>query len=160
MDDPTDPSAPAWSASPTMKAKQAVQRHVNALLDALAPERALTRRDAAELRVETHRTPTRCVLQAANAAVSVSFFSESQSEGALGELHVVVWQGVVTRRGAGQAKDRATEVKEMVLFPIEEPPDERVWRATDGTEFDTASLAANCLALLEQQISVGGEKEL
>jgi hypothetical protein len=26
-----------------------------------------------------------------------------------------------------------------------------VWRAADGTEFDTATLAARCIALLEEQ---------
>jgi len=36
--------------------------------------------------------------------------------------------------------------------PIEAPADDNVWRAVDGTEFDTAALAARCIALLEEQI--------
>jgi len=39
-----------------------------------------------------------------------------------------------------------------VLRPIEAPRDDCVWRAADGTEFDTAGLAARCIALLEEQI--------
>ena len=43
-------------------------------------------------------------------------------------------------------------VRDLVLYPIERPSDDCVWRATDGTEYDTASLAAHCVALLEEQI--------
>jgi hypothetical protein len=46
----------------------------------------------------------------------------------------------------------AKEVKELVVRPIEGPTDENVWRAVDGTEFDTDSLAARVIALLEEQI--------
>jgi hypothetical protein len=151
MDDPTDPTAPPWSAAPSVKEKNAVQRNVVALLDELAPERVLTRGDQLKLRVEQHRTPTGCVLQAAKAALTVSWFVGAGTE--LGELHIVVWRGVVTRRGAPTKRDGATQVKEVVLYPIERPTDDRVWRATDGTEFSTASLAARCLELLEEQIS-------
>ena len=42
-------------------------------------------------------------------------------------------------------------VKELILRPIEAPADENVWRAIDGTEFDTDALAARVIALLEEQ---------
>jgi hypothetical protein len=35
---------------------------------------------------------------------------------------------------------------------VERPRDEAVWRAADGTTYDTATLAAHCLALLQDQI--------
>jgi hypothetical protein len=44
-------------------------------------------------------------------------------------------------------------VKEVVLRPIDRPSDDFVWRATDGTEYDTAALVAQCLAMLEEQIA-------
>ena len=45
------------------------------------------------------------------------------------------------------------------LRPIEPRGDVCLWRATDGTRYDTASLAAKCLALLDAQIGLGsGEK--
>ena len=135
-----------------MKAKTAVQRSVTALLDELAPERVLKRVERLPGPVEQHRTPTGCVLQAAQAAVSVSWFSDSADDAVLGELRVIAWRGTVTRRGAPPTRRRATLVSELVLHPIQPPADECLWQATDGTQYDTASLAAKCLALLEEQI--------
>lgn len=150
MDDPAE--ARAWSAGPSVKAKNAVQRMVVALLDELAPEKVLTRGDRIKLRVEQHRTPTSCVLQAETAALTISWFSDAESDAPFGELHVVVWRGVVTRRGAPPTRDGATIIKDLVLFPIEPPSGDRVWRTTDGKEYSTATLGAECLALLEEQI--------
>ncbi|MGH7651967.1 MAG: hypothetical protein ACREMS_09005 [Gemmatimonadaceae bacterium] len=148
------PSPSPWKAPPSSKVKNAVQRAVTALLDELAPERVLKRGEQIALRVEPHRTPNGCILQAPKAAVSVSWFSGSVSE-VLGELRVMVWRGVVSRRGSPRQREGATIVNEITLHPIEDPSDERVWRATDDTEYDTASLAAMCNRLLEQQEKAG-----
>ena len=104
--------------------------------------------------VEQHRTPSGCVLQAADCAVSVSWFADATKEAVLGELHVLVWRGKVTRRGHAQPAKGATMIADLILRPIEPPSDECLWEANDGTRYDTASLAARCLALLEAQISV------
>src|SRR2546428_10195094 len=129
MNDPTDPIGPSWSASPTTKAKNAVQRSVTALLDELAPERVLKRVEQLPGTVEQHRTPTGCVLQAATAAVSVSWFADAGNDAVLGELHIIVWRGTVTRRGAPKSRKGATIVAELVLRPIEPPADDCIWRA-------------------------------
>src|SRR6185503_13890512 len=154
MDDPSKPATP-WTASRSAKEKNAVQRAVTALLDELAPERVLKRVE--QLRVgggvEQHRTPSGCVLQAAKAAVTVSWFADPGDDSPLGELHVVVWKGVVSRRGTRPRPEGATAVKELVLRPIENPTNETVWRAKNGAEYDSASLAAHTLALLEEQVS-------
>ena len=150
MADPTESGARPWSAGPSAKARNAVQRSVTALLDELAPERVLTRGEQIRLPVEQHRTPTGCVLQSASAAVSVSWFAEATAEAELGELRVIVWKGVVSRRGS--KPERATMVKELVLHPVERRAEETLWRATDGTEYDTTALAAHCVALLEAQM--------
>lgn len=152
MDDPSNPIVP-WSASRSAKEKNAVQRSVTALLDELAPERVLKRVEHLQGAIEQHRTPTGCVLQAPNAAISVSWFADAATEAPLGELHVLVWNGVVARRGARRKAEGAKMTSELVLRPIEAPADDCVWRATDGTDYDTAALAARCLALLEHQIS-------
>jgi hypothetical protein len=146
-----EPADSPRSTAPTYRAKNAVQRSVTALLDELAPERVLRRIDQLPGPVEQHRTPNGCVLQAANCAVSVSWFPEESRGGRLGELHVLVWKGTVARRGATSAKKGATLQTEYVLHPIEPPADDCLWRATDGSQFDTASLAARCLSLLEEQ---------
>jgi hypothetical protein len=152
MNDSSDRTGPKWSASPSAKAKAAVQRSVTALLDELAPERVLKRIGQFEGRVEQHRTPTGCVLQAADCAVSISWFADATKDAALGELHVVVWRGKVARRGAARSPKGATVIADLVLRPIEPPADDCLWQTTDGTRYDTASLAAKCLALLEAQI--------
>ena len=61
---------------PTIKERNAVQQEVGRLLDAFAPERAAHRMGAKE-DVERHRTPRGCILQAANGAVTVSWFPDS-----------------------------------------------------------------------------------
>jgi hypothetical protein len=153
MDNPSDPVVPPWTRAPSAKAKNAVQRSVTALLDELAPERVLTRGEQLRPPIEQHRTPTGCVLQAAAAAVSVSWFADAGTDAPLGELHVVVWRGIVSRRGSPARPEGATIVMQMELRPVERPSGDPVWRATDGTEYDTTSLAAHCIALLEEQIS-------
>jgi hypothetical protein len=155
MHEPPDRPAPQWSASPNAKARLAVQRSVTALLDALAPERVLKQLDRTPARVEQHRTPSGCVLQAADCAVSVSWFAEATKEGSLGELHVVVWRGKVTRRGNPSPK-KATVIADVILHPIDPPADDCVWKATDGTRYDTSRLAERILALLEEQIGRQG----
>ena|SRR5688500_15693676 len=151
MNDPVDPSAAPWTAARSPKAKNAVQRNVTALLDELAPEKVLSRADPLKLVIEEHRTPSGCVLQGPSAALSISWFPDSDDAG---ELHVVVWRGIVSRRGAPPPREQAVAVKELVLFPIEASADDKVWRTADGARYDTASLAAYCLALLEEEIGV------
>jgi len=104
--------------------------------------------------VEQHRTPTGCVLQAADCAVSVSWFADA-TQAVFGELHVLVWRGKVARRGKPRPAKGATIIADLVLRPIEPPADDCQWQATDGTRYDTASLAAKCLALLEAQVRAG-----
>lgn len=154
MEDSTNSPSTSWTASPTAKQKNAVQRAVTALLDELAPERVLKRAEQLRGPVEQHRTPNGCVLQAATAAVSVSWFPEAANDALLGELHVVVWSGIVSRRGSPKRPEGATVTRELVLRPVDKPSDELVWRAEDGGMYDTAALAARCLALLEEQMTV------
>jgi hypothetical protein len=151
MNEPSDHQKKPWTASPTAKEKNAVQRAVTALLDELAPERVLKRVESAKGSVEQHRTPTGCVLQAPTAAVSVSWFVDADTPTDLGELQIVVWRGTVTRRGVRHKPGAATLVSEHALHPVPNPADDRVWQATDGTRYDSPGLAAYCAALLEEQ---------
>ncbi len=157
MTEPSDetPHSPlsSWRTPASAKAKNAVQRAVTALLDELAPERVLTRSTRLPGAVEQHRTPSGCVLQAPMAAVSVSWFAATSDDLALGELHVVVWNGVVTRVGTPKRREGATLVSETVLKPNDRPLDGIVWRTADGSEYDTAGLAAFCTKLLDDQVA-------
>lgn len=155
MDESSKAQASPRPTPPTNKAKAAVQRLVNGLLDELAPERTLTRSERVPVAVEQHRSPTGCVLQAADYAVSVSWFDESKGE-TLGELHVIVWRGTVARRGATRHTKGATIISEIVLHPIEPPEGDYVWRATDGTRYDSIGVIAKILSLLQEQTSSAG----
>ncbi|MEO8575859.1 MAG: hypothetical protein ABI556_04125 [Gemmatimonadales bacterium] len=157
MENSETPTALQWGSSQSAKEKTAVLRNVNALLDALAPERALKRADAIKGPVDQHRTPNGCVLQGQGGAVSVSWFLDSRSRDTLGELHVNVWRGVVSRGGSSYRKaERATLVSELVLTPITGSLVDCVWRAEDGTEYDTASLVTHCTDLLQGQVAAAG----
>jgi hypothetical protein len=155
VSDDTERTSAQWSTSPSAKARTAVMRSVTALLDELAPERVLTRVEQLKGPVEQYRSPSGCVLQAATAAVSVTWFPEAAKEGILGELHVVVWHGRVTRRGVPKPPKAATVAGELVLHPTERPADEPVWETKEGEQFTTASLSARILELLEKQVNTG-----
>src|SRR5438067_8418362 len=93
----------AWTTPPSVKERTGVQRAVDRLLDALAPERTVTRAPRLPrlpLPVERHRTPRGCILQAPGAAVSVSWFPDAATDAAFGELQVIAWRGTVSRPGS------------------------------------------------------------
>lgn len=137
---------------PTTKERNAVQRAVTTLLDVLAPERATTRAPREPVPIEQHRTPNGCVLQAATAALSVSWFPDGANLAAIGELQVVLWRGVAFRRGSARRPDGAVVVRELTVRPVEHPSDAFIWRTDDGATHDTEGLAAYCLALLKAQM--------
>src|SRR6478672_6952965 len=112
MSDASDSRSAGWSAPTTTKDRNAVQRSVTRLLDLLAPERATTRSERAPSQIEPYRTPSGCVLQAPTAALSVSWFPGGASSTDLGELHVVLWRGGVTRRGSGVPRESASVIRE------------------------------------------------
>lgn len=141
------------NAPPTVKEKGAVQRAVTNLLNTLAPERATKRTESVPVPIEQYRTPSGCVLQAATAALSVSWFPDAATDAGLGELQVVLWRGVVTRRGAGATRERATLVSEMNLRPVEDSIDASEWRdKADRAIYDIRRLADYCLTLLKEQM--------
>ena len=154
MDHPANPASQR-ATPPTAKEKNAVQRAVNALLDTLAPERATTRADRLPLRIEPHRTPSGCVLQAPTAAVSLSWFPDAGNGASLGELQIFLWRGVVSRRGSAPNPDGAVVVQEFALRPVDQAGTDCLWRTVDGegATYTTDALAAYCLALLEEQMN-------
>ena len=142
-----------WGASPSTKSKNTVQRSVTALLDALAPERLIKNVDRPQApgTVEQHRTPSGCVLQATDCAVSVSWFPAATEDAVLGELHVLTWSGKVARRGVPRGLKHATLLSELVLRPIEPAVDDCVWSA-NGARYDNTALAAQVMSLLQTEI--------
>ncbi|MGZ8411896.1 MAG: hypothetical protein ACXW05_04130, partial [Gemmatirosa sp.] len=146
-----------WAAPPSQKTRNNVKRAVDRLLDALAPERVVKRAPRIPVPVERHRTPRGCVLQAAAAAVSVTWFPDAATDMAFGELQVTAWQGVVSRPGSAHREpEGATVTSETTLVPVAGGPDGWAWRAAGGTVYDTEALVAHCAALLEAQVTAAG----
>lgn len=139
---------------PTTKQKAAAQRAVKTLLDLLAPERTPTRAPRQPVAIEQHRTPSGCVLQAPTAALSVSWFPEGGEIDSLGELQVVLWSGVASRRGSPPRPEGAVVVRELDIRPVEDASDAFMWRTDDNTTYDTEGLASFCLSLLKEQMLV------
>jgi hypothetical protein len=140
---------PSRPAPPTLKERNAVQRSVDRLLDVLAPEKALRRGESPTLAVEAHRTPSGCVLQGPTTALSVSWFADASEDLTLGELQIVLWRGTVARRGVARPPKGAVVERELVLHPADAALDGCVWKAVDGQRFDSESLAAYCVGLLD-----------
>lgn len=140
-----------FGGPPSAKSRLAVQRAVNALFETLAPENAAPRATGTAPGVERYHTPNGVVLQAPASAVSVSWFPDTASEVELGELQVIVWKGVVQRRGAAPRRDRAVVTREEVLRPVETAPERFEWQDGDGTGYSSDALSAHCLELLAAQ---------
>ena len=154
MENSLNHSYDARTTPPTAKEKNSVQRSVTALLDTLAPERTATRGDRAPVHVEQHRTPTGCVLQAPTAALTVRWFADTSNDSAFGELHVVLWRGVVSRRGSAPTPDGASVIRELSFRPVDQTSDSAAWRSSDGETYAVSALADHCLALLKAQMLV------
>lgn len=163
MEDTNDPSEltdldaiPGRGGPPTAKERTGVQHAVVRLLDALAPERAAGRVSAPSDAIERFRTPRACILQAPAGAVTVSWYADAASDASFGELQVVAWRGTVSRPGSAQRVGGAVVVGELALHPVEGVAGQWIWRATDGTTYDTDALAAHCLALLQERMADAG----
>ena len=139
------------NAPRTSKERNDVQRSLTKLLDSLAPERATSRSERAPEQIERYRTPTGCVLQAPTAALSLAWFPGPASGWELGQLHVVLWRGSVSRRGGGASRENASVIREWTLRPVELSPGH--WREDgDGAVYDLEGLTEHCLALLNTQV--------
>ena len=122
------------------------------LLDDLAPERATPRATRPVAAIQQHRKPNGCILQADAAALSITWYPVADDQDRVGELQVILWKGVVSRRGAAKGETPPEVIHQEVLNPIEQPADESVWSSRTGAVYSTDGLAAHCRALLEQQI--------
>lgn len=122
------------------------------LLDELAPERAAARTVKPVESIEAHRSPNGCILQAENAALTVTWYADATDQDRVGELQVMLWRGVVSRRGGAPVRTPAEVVRQEVLNPIEEPADEFTWKSREGAVYTTSGLAEYCLKLLTTQM--------
>ena len=122
------------------------------LLDELAPERATARVTRPAEPIEAHRSPNGCILQAENAALTVTWYADAADQDRVGELQIMLWRGTVSRRGGADVRTPAEVIRQEVLMPIEQPTDESIWRSREGLVYSTPALAAYCLKLLTTQM--------
>ena len=144
----------AWADRPTVAQRTSVQQAVNRLFELLVPQKPPTRRDDPAAATQRHRSPTGCILQGADLAVSVSWFADSANDLTLGELQLIAWRGQVSRPGAARRPGTgpgATPIYQEALTPIDGGVGTGwVWRDAAGTTYDNAALAARCEALLAE----------
>jgi hypothetical protein len=138
--------------APTSKERNGFQREATRLLDELAPEKASPRATRASESIEAHRSPNGCILQAENAALTVTWYADASDQDRVGELQIMLWRGVVSRRGGTPVRTPPVIVRQEVLNPIEQPVDESIWKSREGTLYTTPGLAEYCLKLLNTQI--------
>ena len=129
-----------------------MEREVMRLLELLAPEPSATRDRKPVPDIQQHRTPNGCILQASDAALSVTWYSEADDQDRVGELQIVLWRGVVSRRGSIKTGAPPVLIRQEVLNPLERPIEDAVWSSRDGTTYTTPDLAALWLRLLDEQI--------
>lgn len=144
-----------WGSNRQRAARQraAVQREVVRLLDALAPERPPARHDAPTPDVRAYRWPSRCILQGADQALSVSWFPAGADDVALGEMLVIVWDGTVALPGsARQVSVDPVAKHQLLLHPEERDDGAWSWRGPEGgsPDFDCEELATYCRAQLQR----------
>jgi hypothetical protein len=141
------------SPAVTSKERNAFHREAMQLLDELAPERANPRATRPVESIQATRSPNGCILQAENAALSVTWYADATDQDRVGELQIMLWRGVVAQRGNAQVRTPAVVVRQEVLNPIEQPADESIWRSGDGAVYSTPALAAYCMKLLTTQMA-------
>lgn len=154
MNESTGTSTPpvvrtAWAERPTATMRTGAQHAVTRLFDVLAPQRPPAKREEAAPVAQRHRSPTGCILQTADRAVSVSWFADSPNDTTLGELQLITWRGQVSLPGsAKRAAGGAVAVRQDALVPVDGGAAGWLWRDAAGTTYDAEALAARCHALL------------
>lgn len=142
----------AWAERPTVAQRTAAQQAVMRLFELLAPQKPPARREEPAADTQRHRSPTGCILQGAERAVSVSWFADSTNDLTIGELQLITWRGQVSRPGAARrtgAGAGATPVSQAAFTPVDGGAGLGwVWRDAEGAVYDAAALAARCHALL------------
>ena len=139
---------PAWAERPTATMRTGAQHAVTRLFDVLAPQRPPAKREEPAPVALRHRSPTGCILQTADRAVSVSWFADSPNDTTLGELQLITWRGQVSLPGsAKRAAGGAVAVRQDSLVPFDSGAG-WLWRDADGATYDAEALAARCHAML------------
>ena len=143
----------AWAERPTIAQRTAAQQAVARLFDILAPQRPPGRRDEQAPATLRHRSPTGCILQGPERAVTVSWFADSVNDLTLGELQLITWDGQVARPGAPRRPGAgATTVTQETFTPVDGGAGKGwIWRDAAGVTYDAEALAARCHTLLDER---------
>ena len=138
----------------SFKIAGATQREVNALIGGIEKGAGEIRAAFSDVKVEVRRAPDRCVLQAGDFGLSVSWLHRPVTSGE-GALLVIEWEGTVTfpgeraRRGchASVAREQLLHL-ETVAWPAWN------WSADDSPmrKYSSADLASSCVQLIIQRL--------
>lgn len=142
------------AALSAFKIAGATQRELSALIGAIEQGACEIRAAFRDVKVEVRRAPDRCVLQAGDVGLSVSWLHRPVTSGE-GALLVIEWEGTVTfpgeraRRGchASVAREQLLHL-ETVAWPAWN------WSADDAPmrKYSSADLASSCVQLIIQRL--------
>lgn len=150
------------AAQSPFKIATAAQREVAVVMAEIQERIDALRARFPDLPVEVRRTPERCVVQARDVGLSVSWLRPSATLVGDGTLLLIEWDGVVTFPGAPAHRRGATALREdmyhleAVAWPAWN------WSADDAPmrKYTSSDLASLCVRLvarrLEQQPGCGG----
>ena len=153
IDDLDDDMGGRGALLSSFKIANAAQREVATLMSGIEKGTDEIRASYPDLKVEVRRAPDRCVLQAGDVGLSISWLHRPVTSGE-GALLVMEWDGTVTFPGEAARRGRASVAHEQVLHLETVAWPAWNWSADDAPmrKYTSADLASLCIQLIIQRL--------
>jgi hypothetical protein len=121
-------------------------REFDRLASEIAKRAATVNRDDAEVPLEVHRVPGRCMVQLGPVALTLSWVRTRPDTVATGRLMIIEWEGQVGR-GVPSGGPSPIPLRETVLRADATRVEDWQWKCDDvaGYAYDSTELAAHCV---------------
>jgi hypothetical protein len=121
-------------------------REFDRLASEIAKRAATVNRDDAEVPLEVHRVPGRCMVQLGPVALTLSWIRTRPDTVATGRLMIIEWEGHVGR-GVPSGRPSPIPLRETVLRADATRVEDWQWKCDDvaGYAYDSTELAAHCV---------------
>jgi hypothetical protein len=135
----------------THQERTSAHREPMLLMDSLATRYPSPGKHGTPTGIELRRTPDRCVIQADEVAVSVSWFAPRLGDSTAGELQIISWTGTVTMPGAPARPGKGATMGTARIFHLMRAGAGKwCWRGEgkNGSTYSSEDLVALCAKLL------------
>jgi hypothetical protein len=121
-------------------------REFDRLASEIAKRAATVNRDDAEVPLEVHRVPGRCMVQLGPVALTLSWVRTRPDTVATGRLMIIEWEGTVGR-GVSGGGPSPIPLRETVLRADATRVEDWHWKSDEvaGYAYDSTELAAHCV---------------